>query len=72
MDAVGEAGPQHSPGERYEYSDVGSATLGTLVEEISGMPVETFIQDRILEPLALVDTHAFFDENIEYLARHLG
>jgi len=50
---VGAAGSQNSPGERYEYSDVGSATLGALVEEISGMPVEKFIQDRILEPLAM-------------------
>ena len=35
VDAVGAAGPQHPPGENYEYSDVGSATLGALVEEIS-------------------------------------
>ena len=69
VDAVGAAGPQHPPGENYEYSDVGSATLGALVEEISGLPVEKFIQDRILEPLALTDTHTAFSPEIPWASR---
>jgi len=42
--AVGAQGPTHLPGTRYHYSDPGSSTLGALVEEISGMPAEDFIQ----------------------------
>ena len=60
VDAVGAAGPQHPPGSDYRYSDVGSATLGAVVEQVSGMPVERFIETRILEPLGMVDTHTRF------------
>jgi CubicO group peptidase (beta-lactamase class C family) len=60
VDAVGEAGPQNPPGERYEYSDVGSATLGAIVAEVSGIPLERFIESRILEPLGLSDTHTHY------------
>lgn len=43
----GKAGPQNAPGQKYEYSDVGSATLGAVVAQVSGMPVERFIETRI-------------------------
>jgi CubicO group peptidase (beta-lactamase class C family) len=69
VDAVGEAGPQNVPGERYEYSDVGSAALGATVAEISGMPVERFIETRILEPLGLLDTHTGFSTDAPWAAR---
>jgi CubicO group peptidase (beta-lactamase class C family) len=56
VDATGRAGPQHEPGSRYFYSDAGSATLGAIVAQVSGMPVETFIETRILQPLEMGDT----------------
>ncbi len=69
VDAVGEAGPQNTPGDRYEYSDVGSATLGAVVAEISGMPVERFIETRMLEPLELNDTHTAFTPDAPWARR---
>ena len=57
VDAVGETGPRNPPGVRYEYSDVGSATLGAVAAEVSGMPLERFIETRILDPVNLSDTH---------------
>lgn len=68
VDAVGEAGPQKSVGEGYEYSDVGSATLGAVVEELSGLPVERFIETRILDPVGLMDTKTFFDPGLPWAA----
>jgi CubicO group peptidase (beta-lactamase class C family) len=56
VDATGRAGPQHEPGSRYFYSDAGSATLGAVVAQVSGMPLETFIERRILQPLEMGDT----------------
>ena len=46
------------PGERWEY---GRATdvVGRLVEVISGMPFDRFLQERIFAPLDLVDTHFY-------------
>jgi CubicO group peptidase (beta-lactamase class C family) len=69
VDAVGSAGPQNPVGERYEYSDVGSATLGAIVEEVSGIPVEEFIQNRILDPLGLSDTHTGFSPGLPWAPR---
>jgi CubicO group peptidase (beta-lactamase class C family) len=57
VDAAGEQGPQHPPGERFLYSDANSFTLGALVAQLSGMPIERFIETRILAPLGLDDTH---------------
>ena len=46
------------PGERWEY---GRATdvVGRLVEVISGMPFDRFLQERIFAPLDMVDTHFY-------------
>lgn len=69
VDDVGEAGPQNPVGERYEYSDVDSATLGALIEAITGMPVERFIETRILEPLGLSDTHTGYTPDVPWAQR---
>ena len=69
VDDAGEAGPQNPVGERYEYSDVDSATLGALIEAITGMPVERFIETRILEPLGLSDTHTGYTPDVPWAPR---
>ena len=57
---VGEEGPPNPPGERYRYSDHNSATLGAIVAELTGAPVEDFVRARILQPLGLLDTRTHF------------
>jgi CubicO group peptidase (beta-lactamase class C family) len=69
VDAVGEMGPHHEVGERYVYSDLGSATLGAVVAEVSGMPVERFIESRILQPLGLEDTHTGYELGVPWASR---
>jgi CubicO group peptidase (beta-lactamase class C family) len=43
------------PGEEWLYS-VSVDVLGYLIEVISGMPFETFLQKRLFQPLGMVDT----------------
>lgn len=57
VDDVGMMGPQYLPGERFIYSDAGTATLGIVVSEVSGMPVGEFIEKEILEPLEMDDSY---------------
>ena len=45
----------HEPGERWTYG-VSVDVLGYLVEVVSGMPFEEFLQTRIFGPLGMVDT----------------
>ena len=45
----------HEPGERWTYG-VSTDVLGYLVEVVSGMPFEKFLQTRLFKPLGMVDT----------------
>lgn len=44
-----------SPGEAWNYS-VATDVCGWLVQLVSGIPFETFLQERLLTPLGMVDT----------------
>ena len=50
------------PGSRWSYSNAGIATLGRIIEVVSGMPYETFIEARIFQPLGMKDSHFFLPE----------
>ncbi len=45
----------YQPGERWLY-DTGSDVLGVLIARASGQPLETFLRDRIFDPLGMPDT----------------
>ncbi len=45
----------HEPGDRWTYG-VSTDVLGYLVEVVSGMPFEKFLQTRLFEPLGMIDT----------------
>ena len=47
------------PGTKYLYSNMGVATLGRIVEVLSGQKYEDFVQRRILTPLEMNDTFYF-------------
>jgi CubicO group peptidase (beta-lactamase class C family) len=66
---VGEEGPPNPPDERYRYADRNSATLGAIVAELTGAPVEEEVRKRILEPLGLEDTHTHFSPDSSWSDR---
>jgi len=45
------------PGEKYTYSDIGFIILGKIVERISGQPLDEFVEQKIFEPLGMLDTY---------------
>ncbi|MDP4510376.1 serine hydrolase domain-containing protein [Nonomuraea turcica] len=45
----------YQPGERWQYN-LGDDVLGVLVARVSGQPFETFLHERIFEPLGMTDT----------------
>ncbi|GIU79993.1 MAG: serine hydrolase [Bryobacteraceae bacterium] len=47
------------PGTRWSYSNTGIAVLGRIVEVLSGMSFEKFLESRIFQPLGMTDTHVF-------------
>src|SRR5262249_57358720 len=50
---------QYEPGARWHYS-VSVDVLGRLVEVLSGKPFDQFLQERIFNPLAMIDTRFVF------------
>ena len=51
-----------SPGERFEYG-LSTDVLGYLVEVVSGMPLDRFLETRIFEPLQMKDTFFFVPDD---------
>ncbi|WP_314686674.1 serine hydrolase domain-containing protein, partial [uncultured Bifidobacterium sp.] len=45
-----------SPGEAYEYSNLGYAVLGRIIRTITGEEPAAYIESRIMRPLGLADT----------------
>lgn len=45
----------HQPGEQWMYN-TGSDVLGVLIARASGQPLETFLRERLFEPLGMRDT----------------
>jgi CubicO group peptidase (beta-lactamase class C family) len=45
----------HQPGEKWMYH-TGSDVLGVLIARAAGQPLETFLRERIFEPLGMRDT----------------
>jgi CubicO group peptidase (beta-lactamase class C family) len=44
------------PGSAFGYSNPGYATLGQIVEDVTGEPLHRYLRERIFEPLGMTDT----------------
>ncbi|GAA5222446.1 serine hydrolase domain-containing protein [Membranihabitans marinus] len=49
----------HNPGDAYVYSE-GMDVLGYFIEIVSGMPLDQFFEQRIFQPLGMVDTRFYY------------
>jgi CubicO group peptidase (beta-lactamase class C family) len=58
---------QFEPGTKYQYSNAGINTAGRIIEVVSGMPYEEFLDKRLFGPLGMNDTT--FWPNASQLAR---
>lgn len=59
---LGELPLLFEPGEQFAYG-LSIDVLGHLVEVVSGMTLMEYFDRRIFEPLAMVDTHFYLDDN---------
>ena len=47
---------QYAPGTKYQYANAGINTAGRLIEVLSGLSYEQFLQTRLFDPLGMKDT----------------
>ena len=43
------------PGTRFRYTDHGFATLGQLVEDVTGQPFDSYLREHVFAPLGMAD-----------------
>jgi len=79
MDAIATADLQSEPGRFWAYSNEGFATLGHLVETVSGVGLEDYFLGRVFEPAGMNDTRVRFadwsaapDRVVNYIRDGLG
>jgi CubicO group peptidase (beta-lactamase class C family) len=53
---------QFEPGAKYMYSNAGINTAGRIIEVVSGMSYEEFLDKRLFQPLGMKDTTFWPDE----------
>jgi CubicO group peptidase (beta-lactamase class C family) len=44
------------PGSKWSYSNAGITTLGRVIEVVSAKPYESFLDERLFDPLGMIDT----------------
>lgn len=44
------------PGSAFAYSNHGFATLGQIIEDVSGMPLARYLREHLFEPLGMADS----------------
>ena len=53
------------PGTRFTYGDHGFATLGQIVEDVSGKPLDRYFREHIFEPLGMADSDLLRSERVK-------
>lgn len=48
--------PSSAPNTRYEYSNAGFVVAGAMLEQVAGKPWEKLLQERVFEPLGMVNS----------------
>ena len=56
IDIVNRHKPEFAPGEKVSYCDTNYILLGTIVEKVTGEPIQKTITEKILKPLGLNNT----------------
>jgi CubicO group peptidase (beta-lactamase class C family) len=52
------------PGRFFAYSNHGFATLGQVIEDVTGQPLERYVHDRFFEPLGMADADLARSERV--------
>jgi CubicO group peptidase (beta-lactamase class C family) len=57
-----------APGEDFQYNNTGYTLLASTVRRVSGLPLRTYADQRILKPLGMAQT--FFNDDHTTIVRH--
>ena len=69
MDLFKDKPMQFEPGERWAYSNSGYILLGAIIEKVSGLSYEDFVNANIFRPLGM--THSFYGSTERVIPRRI-
>jgi CubicO group peptidase (beta-lactamase class C family) len=49
----------HNPNRRFQYSNTGYAILAAIVEKVSGLPFEVYVEQELFKPLGMDDSFVY-------------
>lgn len=52
------------PGSTFAYSNHGFATLGQIVEDVTGLPMDRYLREAVFDPLGMTDSHLLRSERV--------
>lgn len=52
------------PGEKFQYATINYDVLGLIIEKVSGVSYEKYMEESVIKPLGLTNTYLFKDKNI--------
>jgi CubicO group peptidase (beta-lactamase class C family) len=65
IQSVKDAPMETLPGEKYRYSNAGYSLLAAIVEEVSGLPFEVYLQKNIFDTAGLTSTGFAWDSRFK-------
>lgn len=72
VQSVKDTPAESRPGERYRYTNAGYTLLAAVVEEVSGLPFEVYLQKNVLGPAGLASTGFAWDTRFDKSAVAIG
>jgi CubicO group peptidase (beta-lactamase class C family) len=72
VQSVKDAPLESKPGEKYRYTNAGYVLLAAIVEEVSGLPFEKYLQQRIFKPAGMTSTGYAWDSRIDNAPLAIG
>ena len=55
---------EFSPGEKFEYNNSGYVVLGYVIEQVSGMSYENFIEEKVFDKVGMADSRYASDREL--------
>lgn len=58
------------PGKRFQYATINYDVLGLIIEKVTGITYENYMEENIIKPLGLNNTYLYKNEDVnEYMAK---
>jgi RNA polymerase sigma factor (sigma-70 family) len=67
LDRIKKMALQFEPGEKFRYNNTGYKLLHDLIRKVSGKPFEKYLHEKILAPLAMMDTGVLEKPGVRHL-----